>query len=127
MMGHFLAVTIGGGIGAALRYWLAGVIAGMVTGPFPVAILTINILGSFTMGVLAESFALKFDVPAEVRTFLTAGILGGFTTFSSFSLEAVLMMRRGDMGYAAIYIALSVGPSIAGLFLGLWLVRTFMD
>ncbi len=126
-MGNFLAVTVGGGIGAALRYWMAGAIASLTPGSFPVAILIVNILGSFLMGLLTESFALKFSAGPEVRSFLTAGILGGFTTFSSFSLEAGVLIRRDDFLAAGAYVFLSVALSISALFLGLWLVRILVD
>jgi CrcB protein len=126
-MGQLAAVAIGGGIGAMLRYLFAGWVAGLISGPLPVAILMINVLGSFAMGVLAEGFALRFDVSPEMRAFLTVGILGGFTTFSSFSLEAALLIRRDELLLAGLYVALSVGLSIAGLFLGLWLVRILVD
>jgi len=126
-MGNFLAVVLGGGIGAGLRYWLAGTIAAATPGSFPVAIMVVNILGSFIMGVLTEAFALRFSLAPEWRTFLTAGILGGFTTFSSFSLEAGVLIRRDEFLAAGAYMALSVGLSIGALFLGLWLARILFD
>jgi CrcB protein len=77
------------------------------------------------MGLLVATFAFKSDVPQHIQLFLTTGILGGYTTFSTFSLDAALLYERGDIGLAALYVALSVALSIGGLFAGLALVRSF--
>jgi len=118
-----LAVAAGGALGSVARY-LAGIGATKLFGlAFPWGTLLINIAGSFLIGVFVELFALKWDLPQEARVFLTVGICGGFTTFSAFSLEAWLLMERGEWGYAAAYIAGSVILSIAALVLGLQLIR----
>lgn len=118
-----LSIAAGGAIGSAARYTLASLI-GAWTGPaFPWGTLAVNILGSFVMGVLVEAMALKFSAPETLRAFLTVGLLGGFTTFSAFSLEAALMISRNDFAAAAGYIGGSVVLCIAGLFVGLSLVR----
>jgi CrcB protein len=83
--------------------------------------LIVNVAGSFAIGVLAEVFALTWSTSPEVRAFLTTGILGGFTTFSS--LDAVLLIERRDLLGAGLYVGGSVGLSIIGLFAGLALVR----
>jgi len=117
------AVAAGGALGSVARY-LAGIGATKLLGlAFPWGTLLINIAGSFLIGVFVELFALKWDLPQEARVFLTVGICGGFTTFSTFSLEAWLLMQRGEWGYATAYIAGSVILSIAALVMGLQLVR----
>jgi fluoride exporter len=83
----------------------------------------VNIAGSFVMGVLVEAIALRFGGSLEMRTFLATGILGGFTTFSAFSLDAYALMSRGDTAIAALYVAASVTLSILGLIAGLTLAR----
>lgn len=118
-----LAVALGGAIGAAARHVFAAQVTRLAGQGFPWGILAVNVLGSFIMGVLAEGFALKWNISQEVRAFLTVGILGGFTTFSSFSLDAMLLMERGQWAAAAIYMVGSVALSVGGLFCGLVLVR----
>jgi len=118
-----LAVAAGGALGSVARY-LTGIGATKLFGlTFPWGTLLINIAGSFLIGVFVELFALKWDLPQEARVFLTVGFCGGFTTFSTFSLEAWLLMQRGEWDYAAAYIAGSVILSIAALILGLQLIR----
>jgi CrcB protein len=85
--------------------------------------LAANVIGSFVMGVLVAAGALFWSPSPELRAFLTVGLLGAFTTFSSFSLEVALLYERGDLGLAALYIVASVILCVLGLFLGLWLVR----
>ena len=117
-----LQVAIGGAIGASLRY-LAGVWVVRMLGhtPFPVAILLVNIAGSFLMGIFIGAAAHKGLT--HLSPFVATGILGGFTTFSAFSLEAVTLYERGDLTGAALYVALSVVLSILALFAGLWIAR----
>ncbi|MCO5129610.1 MAG: fluoride efflux transporter CrcB [Xanthobacteraceae bacterium] len=118
------AVAAGGAIGSVARY-LAGIGVGKLVGfGFPWGTLLINIAGSFLIGVFVESFALRWDLPQTARVFLTIGICGGFTTFSTFSLESVLLMERGELGAAAAYIVASVVVSILALFAGLHLIRS---
>ena len=94
-----------------------------LTGPaeFPLAILTVNVAGSFLMGVFVVAAANKGLT--HFSPFVMTGILGGFTAFSAFSLEAVLLMERGQIAAAGAYVALSVGLSLGGLMLGLWIAR----
>lgn len=122
MIATLSSVALGGAIGASLR-WLWGVGVLRLTGPhdFPVAIMTANILGSFLMGVFVVAAAQKGLT--HLSPFVMTGMLGGFTTFSAFSLETMTLIERGDIASAALYIALSVGLSIAGLALGLMLAR----
>jgi fluoride exporter len=118
-----IAVAFGGAIGSVARYFVA-IASGKVFGlGFPWGTLIINVVGSFLIGVLAELLALKWDLPHAARVFLIVGVCGGFTTFSTFSLEAAVLMERGQLWPAASYIAGSVVLSIAALFAGLHLVR----
>jgi fluoride exporter len=118
-----IAVAIGGAIGSVARY-LVGIASGKLFGlEFPWGTLIINIVGSFLIGAFVESFAVKWDLPQVARVFLTVGICGGFTTFSTFSLDSYLLMVRGEMWSAAFYMIGSVALSIAALFAGLQLVR----
>ncbi|MGE0061273.1 MAG: fluoride efflux transporter CrcB [Xanthobacteraceae bacterium] len=121
----FLIVFAGGGVGAALRHGFNLMFARLFGTQFPYATLFENVTGSLLMGLLVATFAFKSDVPQHIQLFLTTGILGGYTTFSTFSLDAALLYERGDIGLAALYVALSVALSIGGLFAGLALVRSF--
>jgi CrcB protein len=121
----YLIVFLGGGIGAALRHGV-NLLAGRVVGTgFPTGTLTVNVVGSVIMGVLAAWFAFKGDASQHWRLFLTTGVLGGFTTFSSFSLDVAVLYERGAFGIAALYVFASLALSVAGLFAGLALVRNF--
>lgn len=115
-------VALGGAIGAALRY-LTGIGVSRLAGhhDFPVAILTVNVIGSFLMGVFVVAAAQRGLT--YLSPFVMTGILGGFTTFSAFSLETVTLIERGVTAQAALYVALSVGLSVGGLMLGLMLAR----
>ncbi|QOZ28996.1 fluoride efflux transporter CrcB [Bradyrhizobium sp. CCBAU 51753] len=120
------AVAIGGALGSVARYLVAIGAGRLVGAEFPWGTLVINIAGSFLIGVFAESFALIWSVSQTVRVFLTVGICGGFTTFSTFSLDAIVLMQRGELWAAASYIAASVALSILALFAGLLLVRALV-
>ncbi|MDP2123845.1 MAG: fluoride efflux transporter CrcB [Parvibaculum sp.] len=122
-MNHLFAVAIGGAIGASGRYLLNTQMLRLLGPNFPWGILTINVVGSLAMGLLAGAFALKYDLSPEMRSFLTTGILGGFTTFSAFSLDAANMIERGDIGLAGLYMAGSVVGAVGALFVGLWIAR----
>jgi CrcB protein len=123
---NILAVAVGGSAGSVARY-LVGIAAGRLFGmAFPWGTLIINIVGSFVLGALAEAFALRWDATQAVRVFLTVGICGGFTTFSTFSLDTVYLMNRGEMMLAAAYMAASVGLSVGALFAGLHAVRAIL-
>lgn len=118
-----LAIALGGGLGAVGRHYLNTWIARLAGGDFPWGILAVNVLGSLAMGVLVEWMALRGAVSAETRAFLTVGALGGFTTFSSFSLDAWLLLERGQTGAALAYVAASALLTIAALAAGLHITR----
>jgi fluoride exporter len=118
-----LWVALGGAIGSAARYGV-NVWSGRWFGTaFPWHTLTVNILGCFAMGVLIELMALRLNVGNDTRAFLTTGILGGFTTFSAFSLDFAYLVERKSYGLAGAYAAGSVIMSLAAVFAGLYLVR----
>ncbi|MGJ8545794.1 MAG: fluoride efflux transporter CrcB [Sulfitobacter sp.] len=122
MISTLSLVALGGAIGAGLRF-LAGTAMLRLTGPaeFPLAVLLVNVAGSFLMGIFVVVAAQRGLT--HLSPFVMTGLLGGFTTFSAFSLETVTLMERGQIGHAALYVALSVGMSIAALMLGLWAAR----
>jgi CrcB protein len=120
----YLIVFLGAGIGGALRHGVNLATARLFGIGFPCGTLTVNIVGSLAMGLIAEYFALKGTGGGQHwRLFLATGVLGGFTTFSAFSLDAVLLYERGQAGLAAAYVLISVVASIAALFAGLLIIR----
>ena len=120
----YLLVFVGGGIGAAARHAVNRTALTLIGPDYPAGTLVVNIFGSIAMGMLAAWFAFRGETTTgPERLFLTTGILGGFTTFSAFALDATLMLERHDIGPALLYIGASVGLSIAGLIGGMFLVR----
>lgn len=123
-MNGFLAVAAGGAIGAALRHGVGLVAVRQLPPGWPHATFAVNLLGSLAMGLLIGWLALKAEGAHQTtRLFLATGILGGFTTFSAFSLEVADFLRRGDAVKAAAYAGLSLLLGVSALFLGLWLAR----
>jgi CrcB protein len=120
----YMVVFLGAGIGGALRHGVNSAALRLGLGAFPFHTLFVNAAGSLAMGLIAGWFALRGGVPQLWRLFLTTGVLGGFTTFSAFSLETVLLWERGEAGAALAYGAASVAAALAGLAAGLWLIRT---
>ena len=125
-MKAYLLVFLGAGIGGALRHGVNVGCARMCGTAFPWGTLTVNVVGSFLMGAIAAWLAFKAGEgwSQPLRLFLTTGILGGFTTFSAFSLDAVMLWEREQTGLAAAYVGASVALSIVGLLAGLALIRT---
>jgi CrcB protein len=121
----FLIVFLGGGIGAALRHGVNILFARWFGASFPWGTLFENVGGSLAMGLLAAYFAFKAGGTQHWRLFLTTGALGGYTTFSTFSLDVALLYERGETALAALYVLASVALAIGGLFAGLALVRHF--
>jgi CrcB protein len=124
-LGLLLAIAVGGAAGSLARHYLSSSIYGVTGSAFPYGILAVNVLGGLLMGIVVELGALKLNYSLEMRAFLTTGILGGFTTFSTFSLDTALLIERGDWAGAAAYMIASVVLSVGALFAGLWLVRSF--
>ena len=122
MVSTLSLVALGGAIGASLR-WLSGVAMLRAFGPteFPLAIITVNVIGSFLMGVFVVAAAQRGLT--HLSPLVMTGILGGFTTFSAFSLETVALIERGNVGQAGLYIITSVGLSVGALALGLIMAR----
>ena len=123
-MNSFLLVAAGGAIGASLRHGAGLLSARHLPANWPWATFSVNLLGGFAMGLAAGWFALKAAEGGHgLRLFLATGVLGGFTTFSAFSLETLNMLRSGEAAKAAAYAALSVVLSVAALGLGLWIAK----
>src|SRR3954447_13712822 len=119
----YLLVFFGGGLGASLRHLVNVTCARLLGTGFPWGTLIINITGSTVMGLIAGYLAFKGEASQPWRLFIMTGILGGYTTFSAFSLDAGLLYERGELGLAAAYVLGSVVLSIAGLFAGLAVMR----
>ncbi len=129
-----LLVALGGGLGAWLRHltgraWMA-LVGPVKASTFPYSTLTVNVLGCLAMGILVGwlarhggDFGLRGSGGESLRLLLGVGVLGGYTTFSSFALEFALFIERGTPGTAALYVALSLAAGFGGLFAGLWLMR----
>jgi CrcB protein len=125
MLGY-VVVFVGAGIGGAIRHAMNIWVARFLGTHFPWHTFVINISGSLVMGLVAGYFALRGHATGHMRLFLATGILGGFTTFSAYSLDAVLLWERQEQLLAALYIGGSVALAIAGLALGLWFMRTVL-
>ena len=125
MFATFL-VFLGGGIGASLRHGVNLLAVQQFGITFPWGTMIVNVVGSFLIGVLAAYFAFRGDAvwTQPLRLFLTTGILGGFTTFSAFSLDFALLFERGEVGQGVAYVLASVVLSLGAIFLGLFLVRS---
>ena len=123
---NYLIVFLGAGIGGAGRHGVNVLMARLFGTGFPLGTFTVNVVGCFLMGVIAGFFAFRGHLPQEARLFLTTGILGGFTTFSAFSLDAALLWERGEGGLAALYVAASVVLTLAGVAAGLATIRQLL-
>lgn len=125
-MGHLkmmLWVAAGGAIGASARYTVGTLATHLTHGHFPWGTFTVNTVGSFILGVLAGVMAYAWTPSNEIRSLIVVGGLGAFTTFSSFSLDAVLLMERGRIGLSAVYMLSTFVLAVGGLFVGLRLMR----
>lgn len=122
-----LLVGAGGAIGAMARYGVSVLVGRLLPTSFPLATLVVNVLGSMMMGLLIGLMArLLPPMAPEVRLFAAVGVLGGFTTFSSFSLDAITLIERGALAQSMLYIGLSVVVCLLGLYLGLLVTRGSM-
>ena len=126
-MKMFLIVALGGALGAGSRYLVTQQALRLLGPGFPWGTLAVNIVGSFLMGVLIELITFKISASQEVRAFLATGVLGGFTTFSAFSLDVAVLVERQAHMLAFIYVAASVIFCIGGLFFALWLTRALVS
>lgn len=124
-MSSYLIVFVGAGLGGALRHFV-NLTAMRLGEPTFIGTLVINVTGSFVMGLIAEYFALRSYLPQEWRLFLTTGLIGGYTTFSAYSLEAVLLYERGEIATAASYVLCSVAFSIGALFGAIMVLRILL-
>lgn len=122
----FLLASAGGAIGAGLRYLVNEAFAARALVAFPWATLTINVVGSLAMGILVAMFAQRSHLGPEYRTFLATGVLGGFTTFSAFSMDFARLFENGEATAAVLYAGASVVVSILAVFAGLWLARAVL-
>ena len=121
-----LAIAVGGAVGAVARHYVAAQVAHALGHGFPFGTLTVNVVGSFVMGVLVELMALAWSPSLELRAFMTVGLLGAFTTFSTFSLDFAVLFERGALTAAFGYALLSVVLSVGGLFAGLAVTRAVL-
>ncbi len=119
----FLAVAAGGAIGASARYLMMSQIGHWLGMAFPYGTLAVNALGSFALGALIEVMALVWSPSQALRAFLVVGVLGAFTTFSTFSLDVIYLVERHQVGLAGTYVLASVALSVVGLFVGLHVAR----
>lgn len=122
-MPMLVAIAAGGALGAVARHFVSHQIALWLGHGFPFGTMGVNVLGSFLLGILVTLLAESFSLSQEFRGFLVVGLLGGFTTFSAFSLETVLLIERNQMALAGLYVTGSVLLGVFGLFAGITLAR----
>lgn len=119
----YLLIFLGGGIGAALRYWMQGVVYGRTGADFPYGTLAVNVLGCLLIGFLMVSLEERFLAIPSLRLFLTIGILGGFTTFSSFSYETLTLVRDGEVVRAFANVGFTVISCLSATWAGMLIGR----
>lgn len=122
-MKHLILIMLGGGVGAGLRHLVGMLSLRLLGGGFPFGTLTVNLVGSFAMGVFISWLAIRSSGDQSLRYFIATGVLGGFTTFSAFSLDFAFLWERGQQALAFGYVAISVAGSLLAIFAGLALVR----
>jgi fluoride exporter len=122
-MQNYVLVFVGGGLGAAARYWLTGWVPGKIESDLPLGTLAVNILGCFLIGLFMSAFEERFLSQPSLRVFLTIGILGGFTTFSTFSFETMALLRDGEVLFATLNIFVSIATCIGGTAMGMYIGR----
>lgn len=124
-MSTYIAIAIGGTLGCWARYAMTALIQSLAGRSFPTATLCINVLGCFLMGYLLTLTLERVMMAPSVRTGLLTGGIGGFTTFSTFGMETLVLLQQGAMGKAALYVATSVVLGVSAAFIGFYLARTF--
>ena len=117
-MKQLLIVFAGGGLGAVARYWLSGAVYRFMSTQFPYGTITVNVLGCFCIGFLMSFFADRFLVNPDLRLFLTLGLLGGFTTFSTFSYETIELLRAGNTASGIANVAYTTLNCLAATWVG---------
>ena len=122
-MNNIIAIAAGGALGAVLRHYLNIWVSTAAATTFPLGIFIINILGGFAMGTVIAWFAHIHDPGQAAKSFIIVGVLGAFTTFSTFSMDTVTLLTRGAYTQGALYIVGSVVLSIAALILAMWTIR----
>ena len=125
-MNLVLAIAVGGALGAVARHYVAAQVGHLLGHGFPFGTLAVNVLGSFIMGVLVEMMALAWSPSLELRAFMTVGVLGAFTTFSTFSLDFAVLFERGALASSFAYVLASVVLSVGALFAGLAATRAVL-
>ncbi|MEM7570268.1 MAG: fluoride efflux transporter CrcB [Pseudomonadota bacterium] len=123
----YVLVAMGGGLGAALRYGSVQAATRALGHSFPYGTLIVNVVGSFCMGAFVVWLASRSSGDAALRLLFATGLLGGFTTFSAFSLDALTLYERGAYGATAAYVLLSVGISLAAIAVGMWGARSLLS
>jgi CrcB protein len=122
---HWISVALGGAIGAVCRYWVSICLLPVASYKFPYATLSVNVAGSLLMGVLYVLIVEKGGLPDQARNILMVGFLGAFTTFSTFSLDAISLWQNGDQLMALIYVVSSVALCLLAIIFAIWLTRMF--
>lgn len=122
-MKTLLFVALGGALGASCRYGVGVAAAHFGSGHLPWGTIAVNVIGSTALGILVAMMTFSWSLSHDMRAFVVVGVLGGFTTFSAFSLEVVLLIERGRLELAAVYLLGTVIISVGGLFAGLRLTR----
>lgn len=122
-MTQILAIAMGGALGSVLRFWMSGWVSGILGRGFPYGTLMVNVSGSLLMGFLYVLLVDKFNASDEWRAFLLIGLLGGFTTFSSFSMETFDFIATGEVFKAFMNIVLSVAVCLVATWLGIVMGR----
>ena len=123
----YLLVGLGGGIGAISRFWLGRQIAQQSPSHFPLGTLLINVSGSLIIGLILGWMLEQSDTGGSWRWLIVVGILGGYTTFSTFAFESIALLDKGEIGKAVGYIVISNAASLAVCGLGLWIARTLAN
>ena len=122
---HWISVALGGAIGAVCRYWVSICLLPVASYKFPYATLSVNVAGSLLMGVLYVLIVEKGGLPDQARNILMVGFLGAFTTFSTFSLDAISLWQNGGQLMALIYVVSTVALCLLSIILAIWLTRLF--
>ncbi len=118
-------VFVGGGIGAVARYWMQGIMYRFMSGVLPYGTIAVNVLGCFMIGLLMTGMEERFMVNPSLRIFITIGILGGFTTFSSFSFETIALFQDGEIFFGMLNVLASVVICLSATYVGVFIGKLF--